>query len=126
MSKASFAKANMERELNNEPLFANPRNAAAGSVRQLDSKITAKRGLDFMAYFIPNPRDYGIKEQSESLDYLKELGFVTNYKLNTTASSVDEIIKDIEKLASIRKDLPYEIDGVVLKVNNLDDEEELG
>lgn len=126
MSKASFAKANMERELNNEPLFANPRNAAAGSVRQLDSKITAKRGLDFMAYFIPNPRDYGIKEQSESLAYLKELGFVTNYKLNTTAGNVDEIIKDIEKLASIRKDLPYEIDGVVLKVNNLDDEEELG
>lgn len=60
-----------------------------------------------------------IKEQSESLAYLKELGFVTNYKLNTTASSVDEIIKDIEKLASIRKDLPYEIDGVVLKVNNI-------
>lgn len=126
MSKDSFNKANIERQLNNEPLFANPRNAAAGSVRQLDSKITAKRNLDFMAYFIPNPKDYGIKMQSDSLAFLKELGFVTNYKLNTTASSADEIIKDIEKLAGIRKELPYEIDGVVLKVNNLDDEEELG
>lgn len=126
MSKSSFAKANKERELNKEPLFANPRNAAAGSVRQLDSKITAKRNLDFMAYFIPNPRDYGIKTQEESLKFLKELGFVTNYKLNTVADTAKEIIKDIEKLASIRKELPYEIDGVVLKVNNLDDEEKLG
>lgn len=126
MSKESFTKANMERELNSEPLFANPRNAAAGSVRQLDSKITSRRNLDFMAYFIPNPKDYGIKMQSESLSFLKELGFVTNYKLNTTAKNADEIIKDIEKLSSIRKELPYEIDGVVLKVNNLDDEEELG
>ncbi len=126
MSKSSFAKANKERELNKEPLFANPRNAAAGSVRQLDSKITAKRNLDFMAYFIPNPRDYGIKTQEESLKFLKDLGFVTNYKLNTVADTAKEIIKDIEKLASIRKELPYEIDGVVLKVNNLDDEEKLG
>lgn len=126
MSKSSFAKANKERELNKEPLFANPRNAAAGSVRQLDSKITAKRNLDFMAYFIPNPKDYGIKTQEESLKFLKELGFVTNYKLNTVAHTAKEIIKDIEKLASIRKELPYEIDGVVLKVNNLDDEEKLG
>ena len=126
MSKSSFAKANKERELNKEPLFANPRNAAAGSVRQLDSKITAKRNLDFMAYFTPNPKDYGIKTQEESLKFLKELGFVTNYKLNTVAHTAKEIIKDIEKLASIRKELPYEIDGVVLKVNNLDDEEKLG
>ena len=126
MSKASFAKANLEREKNGENLFANPRNAAAGSVRQLDSKITAKRNLDFMAYFIPNPEDYGIKTQAESLAYLKELGFVTNYKLNTVAKNVDEIIKDIEKLASIRKDLPYAIDGVVIKVNSLKDEEILG
>ncbi len=126
MSKSSFEKANIERELNGEPLFANPRNAAAGSVRQLDSKIAAKRNLDFMAYFIPNPKDYGIKTQAESLVFLKELGFVTNYKFNTVAHTASEIIEDIEKLANIRKELPYEIDGVVLKVNNLDDEEKLG
>lgn len=126
MSKASFEKANKEREANGEALFANPRNAAAGSVRQLDSKITAKRNLDFMAYFIPNPKDYGIKTQEESLKFLRELGFVTNYKLNTTASNAEEIIKDIKALGEIRKSLPYEIDGVVLKVNNLEDEDKLG
>lgn len=126
MSKASFEKANKEREVNGEALFANPRNAAAGSVRQLDSKITAKRNLDFMAYFIPNPKDYGIKTQEESLKFLRELGFVTNYKLNTTASNAEEIIKDIKALGEVRKSLPYEIDGVVLKVNNLEDEDKLG
>lgn len=126
MSKASFEKANKEREANGEALFANPRNAAAGSVRQLDSKITAKRNLDFMAYFIPNPKDYGIKTQEESLKFLRELGFVTNYKLNTTASNAEEIIKDIKALGEIRRSLPYEIDGVVLKVNNLEDEDRLG
>ena len=126
MSKASFEKANMEREANGEALFANPRNAAAGSVRQLDSKITAKRNLDFMAYFIPNPKDYDIKTQDESLKFLRELGFVTNYKLNTIASNAEEIIRDIKLLGEIRKSLPYEIDGVVLKVNNLEDEDRLG
>lgn len=126
MSKSSFNKVNKEREEKGEALFANPRNAAAGSVRQLDSKVTAKRGLDFMAYFIPNPRDYNIKTQEESLKFLRELGFVTNYKLNTVASSANEIIKDIEVLAKKREGLPYEIDGVVLKVNSLDDEEKLG
>jgi len=126
MSKASFEKANKEREKNNEPLFANPRNAAAGSVRQLDSKITSKRNLDFMAYFLPNPEDYGIKTQSESLDFLKHLGFMTNDKLNTIAHNVEEIIKNIEILAQKRKSLPFGIDGVVLKVNDLKDEEKLG
>ena len=126
MSKASFERANKEKEKNGEALFANPRNAAAGSVRQLDSRITASRGLDFMAYFIPNPKDYGIKTQEESLKYLRELGFVTNYKLNTVAHNAEGIIKDIKKLAEIRKDLPYEIDGVVLKVNSLEDEDKLG
>ncbi|HPF83526.1 MAG TPA: NAD-dependent DNA ligase LigA [Bacilli bacterium] len=126
MSKDSFNRCNIEKEKNHENLFANPRNAAAGSVRQLDSKIAASRNLDFMAYFIPNPEEYGLKTQSDSLKFLKELGFVTNHKLNTLAHTPKEILKDIEKLASIRDDLPYEIDGVVLKVDSLDDEKELG
>ena len=126
MSKRAFEMANIERSKNGENLFANPRNAAAGSVRQLDSKITAKRNLDYMAYFIPNPSDYGIKTQKESLDYLKELGFLTNYKLNKLAHSGEELIKCINEIGELRDSLPYEIDGAVLKVNDLDDEETLG
>lgn len=126
MSKKSFEKCNEERKQNNEPLFANPRNAAAGSVRQLDSRVAAKRGLDYMAYFIPNPVEYGIKTQSESLKFLKELGFLTNYKLNGIANNTDEIISYTESLGEKRDDLPFEIDGVVIKVNNLEDEEKLG
>ncbi len=126
MSKKSFDKCNVEKKKNNENLFANPRNAAAGSVRQLDSKVAAKRELDFMAYFIPNPEDYGIKTQTESLNFLKKLGFVTNHKLNKIATNAKEIIMYIDDLAAKRKDLPYEIDGVVLKVNSLEDESTLG
>lgn len=126
MSKASFDKCNLEKEENGESLFANPRNAAAGSVRQLDSKVAASRNLDFMAYFIPNPEDYGLKTQEEALSFLKELGFVTNHKLNKIAHNYNEIIKAIEDLRIIRDNLPYEIDGVVVKVNNLQDEKKLG
>lgn len=126
MSKSSFEKTNEERIKKGEKLFANPRNAAAGSVRQLDSKITAKRNLDFMAYFIPNSENYDIETQSESLRFLKDLGFVTNYKLNTKAHNVSEIISAIEEIGKIRPTLPYEIDGVVLKVDDLKDEEKLG
>ena len=126
MSQDSFNKANLERKAMGEAPFANPRNAAAGSVRQLDSKVTAKRGLDFMAYFIPNPEDYNLKTQSESLAFLKELGFLTNYKLNTTVNNIKDMIKDIEVLHEKRKSLPFAIDGVVLKVDNLQDEEKLG
>ena len=126
MSKASFEKFNKEKEKRGENLFANPRNAAAGSVRQLDSKIAAKRNLDFMAYFIPNPDKYGIKTQGESLAFLKELGFKTNYNLNGLAKGVNDIINYIDDLGSKRHDLPFEIDGVVLKVNSLEDEAKLG
>ena len=126
MSKKSFEKCNEQKKKDNEPLFANPRNAAAGSVRQLDSSIAAKRGLDFMAYFLPNADKYGIKTQSEALEFLKELGFVTNYKLNDIAKNVKDIINYIDDLSSKRNSLPYEIDGVVLKVNSLDDEAKLG
>ena len=126
MSKLSFEKANLEKRKNKENEFANPRNAAAGSIRQLDSKITAKRNLDFMAYFIPNPEDYGLKTQSESLEFLRKLGFVTNYKLNKKANNISEIIDYIDDLSKKRDTLPYNIDGIVLKVDNLDDEKKLG
>lgn len=126
LSKKSFLKCNKERLSKGENLFANPRNAAAGSVRQLDSSIAAKRNLDFMAYFLPNPDRYGIKTQAESLEFLKELGFVTNYNLNGVAQNANDIINYIESLAEKRPQLPFEIDGVVLKVNSLEDEAKLG
>lgn len=126
MSKKSFNKANIERQKNNEKEFANPRNAAAGSVRQLDSKITAKRDLDFMAYFIPNPEDYGITKQEDAIKFLKELGFVTNIKLNGLAKSSKDIINYVHDLNEKRESLPYEIDGVVIKVDSLEDEKKLG
>lgn len=126
MSKKSFLEANREKIKNGEKEFANPRNAAAGSIRQLDSKVAAKRNLDFMAYFIPNPEDYGIKTQKESLEFLRKLGFVTNYKLNGYAKNVKDIINYIDSLSEKRDNLPFEIDGVVLKVDNLEDEKRLG
>ena len=126
MSKKSFLEANREKVKNGEKEFANPRNAAAGSIRQLDSKVAAKRNLDFMAYFIPNPEDYGIKTQKESLDFLRKLGFVTNYKLNGYAKNVKDIRNYIDSLSEKRDNLPFEIDGVVLKVDNLEDEKRLG
>lgn len=126
MSFQTFDKINEERKENNEPLFANPRNAASGSVRQLDSKITAKRNLDYMAYFIPNPEDYNLKTQTESLEFLKQIGFVTNYKLNSIARNPEEIIAYIEELGQKRENLPFPIDGVVIKVDNLKDEDKLG
>lgn len=126
MSKKSFLEANREKIKSGEKEFANPRNAAAGSIRQLDSKVAAKRNLDFMAYFIPNPEDYGIKTQKESLEFLRKLGFVTNYKLNGYAKNVKDITNYIDSLSEKRDNLPFEIDGVVLKVDNLEDEKRLG
>lgn len=126
MSKKSFLEANREKIKSGEKEFANPRNAAAGSIRQLDSKVAAKRNLDFMAYFIPNPEDYGIKTQKESLEFLRKLGFVTNYKLNGYAKNIKDIINYIDSLSEKRDNLPFEIDGVVLKVDNLEDEKRLG
>lgn len=126
MSKKSFLEANREKIKSGEKEFANPRNAAAGSIRQLDSKVAAKRNLDFMAYFIPNPEDYGIKTQKESLEFLRKLGFLTNYKLNGYAKNVKDITNYIDSLSEKRDNLPFEIDGVVLKVDNLEDEKRLG
>ena len=126
MSKASFEKLNKKNEAEGTKLFANPRNAAAGSVRQLDSKITATRDLDYLAYFIPNPEDYNIKTQKESIEFLHELGFATNIKLNGYGKNLKDIINYIEDLGKKRESLPFAIDGVVLKVDSLEDEKVLG
>ena len=125
MSKKSFDELNKEKELKGENLFANPRNAAAGSVRQLDSKIAAKRKLDCFIYHLPNPEDYNIKTHNESLEFMKNLGFVVNQN-NRKVSNLNELLKYINEWTENRNTLPYEIDGIVIKLNDLDDQKKAG
>ena len=125
MPYRSFEKVNQEREDNNEELFRNPRNAAAGTIRQLDSKIVSKRGLDMFSYTLLNPENYNIKTQTESLHFLSELGLKVNQEYKT-AKTVEEVIEVIEYFDEKRKTLPYDTDGVVIKVNEFNLYEEIG
>lgn len=125
MSRATLKKLNEEREKNGEPLLKNCRNAAAGSIRQLDSSVTAKRNLEVWIYHLPNPEAYGIKTHEESLKFMKELGFRINPN-NKLVNNVDEVLKYIEDKKEARSTLPYDIDGVVIKLNNLKDHEIMG
>ncbi len=125
MSKETLRKLNEERKKKGEPLLQNPRNAAAGSVRQLDSKVAAKRGLDVFIYHLPNPEDYNIKTHEEALDFMKGLGFKTNPN-NRFTRDIDEVIEFIEEKTQERDNLPYVIDGIVIKVNDLEKQKRLG
>ena len=125
MNKKTLASINEERKRNNQPLLQNCRNAAAGSIRQLDSKIAAKRKLDTFIYHLPNPEDFGIKTHAEAIEYMKKLGFKTNPN-NRLVDNVSDVISFIEEKHEQRKNLPYDIDGIVIKVNNLDDQKKLG
>ncbi len=125
MSKDTLDKLNRERLSEGLPMFKNARNAAAGSIRQLDSKIAAKRHLDAFIYHLPNPEDYGIKTHNEALEFMKELGFKINPN-NKLVSSISEVIDYCNLKEKERKDLPYDIDGVVIKVNDISTELKLG
>lgn len=125
MPKKSFEELNGERRKNGEKEFANPRNAAAGSIRQLDSKIAAERNLDAFLYHMPEAPNYGIDSHFESLNYMKELTFIVNPNIKKV-SNVDEILEYINYWHEHRPELPYEIDGVVIKVDNFDDQKKLG
>lgn len=125
MNKATLLKINQEREKNGEVKLQNVRNAAAGSIRQLDPKVAAKRHLDTWIYHLPNPLDYGIKTHKEALDFMTELGFKTN-PASRLVSSVEEILEFIEEYTKKRPNLPYEIDGVVIKVNDIETQKILG
>ena len=118
MPKKSFHKLNDERMLKGESLFANPRNAASGSVRQLDSKIAASRGLDMFMYTYVDCEQFGIYKQSDALNALEKLGFKTNPE-RKICKGIKEVIKYIEKYTEKRDSLAYEIDGIVIKVNNI-------
>lgn len=123
MPRASFDKVNQARQENGEPEFANPRNAAAGTLRQLDTAVVAKRNLATFLYqeASPSTRD----SQEKVLNHLEQLGFVVNPK-RILAETIDEIWNFIQEVGQERDNLPYDIDGVVIKVNDLAGQEELG
>ena len=125
IGKDDFEKMNFEREQNEEPLFANARNAAAGSLRQLDSSITAKRPLDIFIFNVQKSDDIEFKSHYESLVYLEKLGFHVN-PVKVPVKTVDEAIKEIEKIGENRDKLSFGIDGAVIKVDNLRQREILG
>ena len=125
MPKKSFLKLNEERKANGENLFANPRNAAAGSVRQLDSKIAASRNLAVFLYHLPDAKKYGINSQEEALEYMKKLTFPVNPNIKKI-NSIEEITDYIDHYSNVRDSLEYDIDGIVIKVNNFTDQEKLG
>ena len=123
MPRASFDRVNQIRQENGEPEFANPRNAAAGTLRQLDTKIVAKRNLATFLYQEVSPTDQS--SQEGVLKKLARLGFVVNQE-RVLAEDMEQIWDFIQKVAQLREDLPYDIDGIVIKVNDLAVQEELG
>lgn len=125
MPKASFVKLNQEREAAGLPVFANPRNAAAGSLRQLDPQVTAKRDLATFMYYVPEYQKLGVKTQAQALDRMRELGFTVNPN-NRIVHNHEEIAEYIEEYTAKRDQLSYGIDGIVEKVNDLDTEIALG
>lgn len=125
MPIASFIKLNKERQEENEASFANPRNAAAGTIRQLDSKIVASRALDAFWYTIVDAESFELYSQNEALQYLKYLGFKVNPHVKTV-KTIEEVYETIQIIEEERFNLSYEIDGAVIKVDELSIQEALG
>lgn len=125
MSKNTLKQLNIERAKNNEPLFANTRNAAAGSIRQLDSSIAAKRKLDAYWYYFVNASSFGVRHHSEALDFCDKLGFKTNPNRRKCVG-IEEVITFVEEYAQKRDELPYDIDGIVIKVDDMATYDKLG
>lgn len=125
MPEKSFERLNEEKEQNGEEPFANPRNAAAGSLRQLDPKVAANRNLDIFLYAIADDKGRGLPSHLESLEYMKELGFKTNPE-SRHCRTIDDVTAYVEKWADARTGLSYETDGIVIKVNSLSQQQKLG
>ncbi|WP_271397782.1 NAD-dependent DNA ligase LigA [Salinicoccus roseus] len=125
MPKSSFEKLNEEKEQNGDAPFQNPRNAAAGSLRQLDPKLAAKRNLSIFLYSVNDLTELEAETQSEALDELDRAGFRTNRE-RRLVSSIDEVLEYIEYWENHRNDLEYDIDGIVIKVNAFSGQEEMG
>ena len=125
MPKKSFLELNKEREKNGEPLFANARNAAAGSIRNLDSSIAKSRKLDAWWYYLENANQLGFKKHTDALNYVKSLGFKVNPETKAI-SGIDNILEYVAKYNKLRNSLEYDIDGIVLKVNDFSKYDILG
>ena len=125
MPKKSLQKLNKMREISGEPLFANARNAAAGSIRQLDSAIAASRGLDAFWYYLVNAKDFGIRYHSEALALADKLGFKTNPE-RRLCMGIDDVIAYVEEYTEKRSSLDYDIDGIVIKVDDMNTYDKLG
>lgn len=125
MPKQSFIELNQRREAEGQALFANPRNAAAGTLRNLDPKVTASRNLNIFLYSLNSQSDQTVKTHSQALEYIKDLGLRTNNH-SQVCDSIDDVLAYIEEFQSKRADLDYEIDGIVIKVNNLAAQEAIG
>lgn len=125
LPKKEFERINIDREAKGEALFVNPRNAAAGSMRQLDSKVAAKRALDIFLYGIGSLEGNNINNHSEGLDYLEKLGLKVN-KERRLFNEINDVIDFIHEWTEKRPNLPYEIDGMVIKVDSYKLQEELG
>ena len=125
MSKEAYAALNLQRESAGEALFANPRNAAAGSIRQLDPKVTAKRNLDLFIYGIGTAPTKALTTHTEGLSWMKDLGLKVNPYIKI-CRTIEEIWSFIEKWTLERQSLPFAIDGIVVKVNQLNVQAELG
>ncbi|PPA68974.1 NAD-dependent DNA ligase LigA [Jeotgalibacillus proteolyticus] len=125
MPRSSFLQLNKEKEEREELPFANPRNAAAGSLRQLDPRIASSRNLDLFLYGIGELGETGAETQSGGLDLLSELGFKTN-KERRKCESIEEVLQYVEEWTEKRAELEYDIDGIVIKVDSLSQQEELG
>lgn len=125
MPKKSFEALNKAKDENGEEPFANPRNAAAGSLRQLDPRIAASRNLDIFLYAIGDPGETGVRSHSQGLDLLDELGFKTN-KERQRCATIEDVLQYVEGWQDKRPHLPYEIDGIVIKVDSLEQQDELG
>ena len=125
MPKKTLNDLNEQRQKNGEPLLANARNAAAGSIRQLDSSIAASRKLDAYWYYFVNASEFGFTKHSDSLDYLQKMGFRTNPE-RRICKNIDEVIKYVEEYTKKRPNLDYDIDGIVIKVNDLTKYDEIG
>ncbi len=125
MPRSSFIRLNEEKEKNEEQPFANPRNAAAGSLRQLDPKLAAKRKLSIFLYSVNDFTDFDATTQSGALDELDRLGFKTNHE-RMRVGDIEGVLEYIEKWTKQREQLSYDIDGIVIKVNDIEQQDEMG